>query len=177
VVVAEHREAFSQETTETDPLTGARIRPVVSDGRCWIEAQSNRGTARASAEFALGSGAVGVTYVGKLEDRYVELRLSHYSQTGNWTFTPGQQALSEEAQEAGQSVYALRQAGVPASDPAIRRGVEFLRRTQDDDGTWYVHKRAAPLNFYTDVGFPHGESQYASFNGTCWAVMALIVAQ
>jgi hypothetical protein len=37
-----------------------------------------------------------------------------------------------------------------------------------------VNKRAFPANNYFDAGFPHGESQYASFNGTCWATMALL---
>jgi hypothetical protein len=29
---------------------------------------------------------------------------------------------------------------------------------------------------YLDGGFPHGESQYASYNASCWATMALILA-
>jgi hypothetical protein len=44
---------------------------------------------------------------------------------------------------------------------------------QDEDGSWYVNKRAIPANNYLDVGFPHGESQYILYTATCWAVMAL----
>ena len=84
-------------------------------------------------------------------------------------------ALRCDAYATGQAIYALREAGgATAADPAIDKGIDFLCRTQDDDGSWFVNKRAAPLNFYTDAGFPHGESQYASFAGTCWATMALM---
>ena len=51
-----------------------------------------------------------------------------------------------------------------------------MLRTQDEDGSWFVNKRAIPANNYFNAGFPHGESQYASFNGTCWATMALLQA-
>ena len=79
-----------------------------------------------------------------------------------------------DAYGTGQALYALNQAGgVPATHEAYRRGVNFLLRTQDEDGSWYVSKRAMPANNYLDAGFPHGESQYASFNATCWATMAL----
>ncbi len=57
-----------------------------------------------------------------------------------------------------------------------QRGVRFLLRTQEADGSWFVNKRAIPLNNYFDTGFPHGQSQYASFNATCWATMALLPA-
>ncbi len=63
---------------------------------------------------------------------------------------------------------------MPVTDAAYRRGVSYLLRTQDEDGTGFVTKRAIPANNYFDAGFPHGESQYASFNGTCWATMALM---
>lgn len=85
--------------------------------------------------------------------------------------------LHSDAYATGQALYALHEgAGVPVTDAAYKRGVNFLLRTQDDDGTWYVSKRAMPANNYFDAGFPHGESQFASFNGTCWATLALLPA-
>jgi hypothetical protein len=39
-----------------------------------------------------------------------------------------------------------------------------------------VNRRAIPANNYFDAAFPHGQSQYASFNATCWAMMALLPA-
>jgi len=85
--------------------------------------------------------------------------------------------LPSDAYATGQALFALNQAGeIPVTDPAYRRGTAFLLRTQDDDGSWFVSKRAMPLNDYFDAGFPHGQSQFSSFNGTCWATMALLLA-
>lgn len=83
--------------------------------------------------------------------------------------------LPSDAYATGQALYALHIAGgLPATDPAYTQGVQFLLRTQDEDGSWFVNKRAVPQNNYFDAGFPHGQSQYSSFNGTCWATLALL---
>jgi hypothetical protein len=82
--------------------------------------------------------------------------------------------MQSDAYATGQALYALNESGMPVSDPVYQRGVKYLLRTQDRDGTWFVNKRAIPANNYLDAGFPHGESQCASFNGTCWAMMALL---
>lgn len=82
-----------------------------------------------------------------------------------------------DAYATGESLYALHVGGgMRPMDPAYRRGVEYLLRTQDADGSWFVNKRAVPANNYFDTGFPHGESQYISYSGTCWATMALMFA-
>jgi ankyrin repeat protein len=91
---------------------------------------------------------------------------------GGWSQLPN---MHSDAYATGQALYALHVAGgMPANNPMYKRGVQFLLRTQDEDGTWFVCKRATPANNYFDAGFPHGESQYASFNATCWATLALL---
>jgi hypothetical protein len=93
---------------------------------------------------------------------------------GGWP-QPG--SPRSDAYGTGQALYALHVAGsLPATDPVCQRGVQFLLRTQEADGSWFVPKRVAPNNNYFHAEFPHGESQYASFNATCWATMALIQA-
>lgn len=83
--------------------------------------------------------------------------------------------LQSDAYATGQALYALHAAGgLPVTDSVYERGVQFLLRTQDEDGSWFVNKRALPVNNYFDAGFPHGQSQYSSFNGTCWAMLALL---
>ncbi len=82
--------------------------------------------------------------------------------------------MQSDAYATGQALYALRAAGEAyLPDFKLKQGVQFLLRTQDEDGSWFVNKRAAPANNYFDAGFSHGLSQYSSFNGTCWAMMAL----
>jgi hypothetical protein len=93
---------------------------------------------------------------------------------GGWPQTP---ALQSDAYATGQALYALHVAGgIPVTDPLYQRGIQFLLRTQDEDGSWFVNKRAMPANNYFDAAFPHGQSQYASFNGSCWATLALLQA-
>ncbi|MEI8281658.1 MAG: ankyrin repeat domain-containing protein [Armatimonadota bacterium] len=91
---------------------------------------------------------------------------------GGWAQLPG---MRSDAYATGQALYALHEGGgVAVSDAAYQRGVRYLLRTQDEDGSWFVNKRAIPANNYFDGGFPHGQSQYSSFNGSCWAMMALM---
>lgn len=98
--------------------------------------------------------------------------LANQRPDGGWSQGPN---LQSDAYSTGQALYALHHAGgLKVTDAAYKRGVQFLLRTQDADGSWFVVKRALPANNYFDGGFPHGESQYASFNGTCWATMALM---
>jgi ankyrin repeat protein len=92
---------------------------------------------------------------------------------GGWAELP---TLGSDAYATGQALFALFQNGVPVTDPAYRRGVQFLVRTQDDDGSWFVNKRAIPANNFFDTTFPHGQSQYISHLATSWALMALIPA-
>lgn len=91
---------------------------------------------------------------------------------GGWAQMPNR---SSDAYATGMAIYALRIAGgLEANDPIVEKGASYLIRTQDDDGSWFVNKRAIPANNYFDAKFPHGESQYASFNGTSWAVLGLL---
>jgi ankyrin repeat protein len=85
--------------------------------------------------------------------------------------------LASDAYATGQALFALEQsAAVTANDPAYRRGVDFLLRTQLADGSWFVKSRAIPIQPYFESGFPHGRDQFISAAGSNWAVMALAAA-
>jgi hypothetical protein len=51
--------------------------------------------------------------------------------------------------------------------------VEFLLRTQLEDGSWFVQTRSFPLQAHVETLFPHGRSQFISVAATSWATMAL----
>jgi len=90
---------------------------------------------------------------------------------GGWAQLP---ALSSDAYATGQALYALQIAGgMKSSDPAIDRGRHFLLRTQLEDGTWHVRRRAFPFQPTMQSGFPHGRDSWISAAATSWAVMAL----
>ena len=90
---------------------------------------------------------------------------------GGWAQLAG---LESDAYGTGQTLYALMEGAKIAPDhPAIRRGLDFLRRTQLTDGTWHVRSRTHPFQPPMDSGFPHGKDGWISSAGTSWAVMSL----
>lgn len=94
---------------------------------------------------------------------------------GGWAQLDG---LDCDAWATGQALYTLVTTGtLKVSDPAYRRGIAFLLRTQFDDGSWYVRSRAWPFQPQFESGFPHGKDQWISAGGTAWATMALLLTQ
>lgn len=81
-----------------------------------------------------------------------------------------------DAYATGEALVALYQSGtLKASDAAYRKGVEYLLRTQNADGTWHVKTRAYPFQPLLESGFPHGRDQWISAAGTSYALMALML--
>ena len=90
---------------------------------------------------------------------------------GGWKQLDG---MGSDAYATGQALYALAVAGkMPVSDPVYRKGVDYLRTTQQADGSWHVKTRAIWVQPYFESGFPHGQDQFISSAGTAWATMAL----
>ena len=86
-------------------------------------------------------------------------------------------SLASDAYATGQALVALRESGaIAVTDPAYKRGVEYLLSTQLEDGSWYVRSRAIPFQPYFESGFPHGHDQWISVAATNWATTALLPA-
>jgi ankyrin repeat protein len=97
---------------------------------------------------------------------------------GGWSSLDGR--LSD-AYSTGQALVALHDGGaVPISDKNWQRGIDWLLKTQADDGSWHVATRLyppAPLSPpYYESGLPYGHDQFLSAQGGAWAVMALAYA-
>lgn len=89
---------------------------------------------------------------------------------GGWSQLP---TMPSDAYATGQAMYALAVSGMAVSSVTYTRAVDYLRRTQLEDGTWHVRSRAIGFQPYVDAGFSHGEDQFISAAATAWAVMAL----
>ena len=64
--------------------------------------------------------------------------------------------MNGDGYATGTALFALHETRrLSAEAPAYKRGVEFLLRTQEDDGSWLVPTRAIPLNGYLESGSPH----------------------
>jgi hypothetical protein len=93
---------------------------------------------------------------------------------GGWGQTA---ALATDPYATATALVALHRAGgLPTDDPAYRRGLAFLVRTQRADGSWYVKSRSKPFQPYYETGFPHGKDQFISVAASGWAATALALA-
>jgi squalene-hopene/tetraprenyl-beta-curcumene cyclase len=77
--------------------------------------------------------------------------------------TDNDPAAPSDGYATGLAVYVLRQAGVPADDPAAARGAAWLRANQRASGRWYTRS----LN--------NDKDHYITNAGTAFAVLALQV--
>jgi uncharacterized protein (TIGR03067 family) len=90
---------------------------------------------------------------------------------GGWGQT---ETMDSDAYATGTALVALHQAGgLPTTDRAYRRGVAFLLKAQQKNGTWRVRSRSKPLQRYYESGFPHGKDQFISITASAWATTAL----
>jgi len=119
---------------------------------------------------------LGLTWAGKDKDatqKAMRELLAGQRADGGWSDLD---SMESGAYATGRSLVALQTAGLSVSDAAYERGVRFLLKTQQEDGSWYVKSRAMAFQPYFDAGFPHGFDQWISAAGTNWATMALSLA-
>ena len=75
------------------------------------------------------------------------------------------------------ALVALHEAGgLPISDAAYQRGLQYLLNTQLDDGSWHIVSRSKPFQPYYESGFPHAKDQFISCAATGWATWAMVLA-
>ncbi len=92
-----------------------------------------------------------------------ETLLKFQHEDGSWGWlvdAPG------DAFGTGLALFALARTGMKADDPARKRAVEFLRRTQQTDGSWAVPSTRARDD--------NKINKTATYWGTCWAVIGLL---
>ena len=119
----------------------------------------------------LGLGWAGVKVNDPIIKKDVRGLLAEQRSDGGWAQLP---SLSSDAYATGQALVALKQAGgLSVTSAEYERGVEFLLKTQFEDGSWYVKSRSMPIQPYFESGFPYGEDQWISVAATNWATMAL----
>src|SRR5262249_5533088 len=98
---------------------------------------------------------------------------------GGWSQLP---RLQSDAYSTGEALVALHQAGgIATGDPAYQRGLAYLLKSQEEDGSWRVESRLDPMlpvsPQYFSGGFPHGRRhQYSSIMGTAWAALGVMQA-
>ena len=105
--------------------------------------------------------------------RFTTALLNQQRPNGGWGTNPN---LPADAYATGQALYALHEAGaINTKDPAYQRGLAFLQKTQQADGSWYVASRSPKFQPYFQSGFPHNHDQWISSMATSWAVRAMLL--
>jgi hypothetical protein len=84
--------------------------------------------------------------------------------------------MESDAYATGTVLATLYQADLSFRDPRYQKGVQYLLRTQREDGAWIVQTRSRPVQTFFDNGDPGGKSQFISFAATNWAIIALLPA-
>jgi Squalene-hopene cyclase C-terminal domain len=117
---------------------------------------------------------LGIAWAGRKApaDRVAQL-VAKQGSDGGWAQTDN---LVADAYGTGEALWALHESGMPASDSVYRRGVDYLLRTQHEDGTWHVTTRAFSFQPYFQSGFPYDHDQWISQAGTAIATIALTFA-
>jgi squalene cyclase len=87
------------------------------------------------------------------------------------------EATRSDAYATGSALVALHLTGqVRTDEPLYRRGVAYLVRTQQPDGSWHVASRSKPFQTYFETGYPHGKDQFISCAAGAWATWALVLS-
>ena len=99
--------------------------------------------------------------------------LSSQRDDGGWAQLP---AMQSDAYATGQALWMLQETGTPTDHASYRKGVNFLLKTQLEDGSWFVKSRSRAFQTHFESGCPHGKAQFIAISGTSWAVAAIAAA-
>jgi hypothetical protein len=97
---------------------------------------------------------------GKELAQVIETIAAEQNDDGGWSQMT---ELGSDAYATGQTLYVLARAGVKPQATTMKRGVNFLIRTQLEDGSWAMHSRVNAKNLSPITGA-----------GTAWALLGLI---
>jgi hypothetical protein len=117
--------------------------PMLDKAATWIEAQPQTDSHQELALRVMHSGLRSRGAASPRNSTLIAQLKSLQQDNGGWRQTANE---PPDPYATGQSLNALRQAGVSADDPAIQRGVQFLLKTQQSDGSWQMTSRPHPEN-------------------------------
>lgn len=87
-------------------------------------------------------------------------------------------SMASDPYATSTALYALYHSGSRTGsnpqDEVWIRGIQYLLKTQLDDGSWHVTTRSKPIQTYFETGFPHEKDQFISSYATAWSTLVLL---
>jgi len=155
------------------PPQQAEFQAAVDRARAWLAGARATDTEERAFRL-LGLWWAGGAPHGAIAHAAADL-LATQSDDGGWAQVAG---MGSDAYATGEALLALRESGASSlADRSYRRGIEYLLRTQIEDGSWIVESRSVPIQAYFESGFPYGVNQWISAAATGWATAALASAK
>ncbi len=165
-VTATALSALGMKRYATDGQRGA-AKEAVAKAEAWLKrAPVKSQEDRTSKLFGLASLGASPSEIAALRASAIETQRGD----GGWASADD---LPSDVYATGQTLYRLRTTGLSTKDPVYRRGVAYLLKARQPDGSWKVETRAKPVQVFFDNGDPHGKDQFISTPATAWAVAAL----
>jgi prenyltransferase beta subunit len=148
------------------------VAELVTKARLWLE------QAQTDQQQELAFQLLGMHWCGSNNDqknKIAEKLRSMQNPDGGWSQLT---TLKSDAYATGQTLYALYVSGMEKTDgAAYQNGLDYLLKTQDEKGAWFVSTRSFPIQPPMTAGFPpHNHDEFISAAASNWAVMALMNA-
>jgi hypothetical protein len=169
-----HCTAFSIHSIQLYASQGKKVRvdAMVSKTRHWLEIQ-NPDQQQEIVFQLLGMQWCGSSHGQKLSVSQKLLAMQH--KDGGWSQLT---TLGSDAYATGQALYALCESGMAKpSDDVYQKGLNYLLKTQEPTGAWFVQTRSYGVQPFFSSDFPpNDENQFISAAATNWADLALLEA-
>jgi len=149
-----------------------RVNEVVTKTRLWLE------QAQTDQQQELTFQLLGMHWCGSnnnQKNKIAEKLRSMQNADGGWSQLT---TLKSDAYATGQILYALYVSGMIKTDDAVyQKGLDYLLKTQNENGAWFVATRSFPIQPPMTSGFPpYNHDEFISAAASNWAVMALMNA-
>lgn len=145
-----------------------RVKERISKAKTWLEKTSATDTE--DTVFRLRGLIASESDDATIEEATKQL-WALQREDGGWAQT---KEMESDAYATGSAMAALADCDPKATaSETYQKGVDYLLRTQLENGTWRVTTRSKPFQEYFETGFPHEKDQFISSAATGWAVAAL----